>query len=73
MLASSTRPSVTTIVTKKLLAIQRGTGESTVGSRPSAVSQAAVVNGLGISESGLATASGSVLNELATWMTNGPR
>ena len=55
MLASSTRPSVTLVVTKKLLAIQRGTGESTDGSRPSAVSQPSVVNGSGISDTGLAT------------------
>ncbi len=43
------------VVTKKLLAIQRGTGESTVGSRPSAVFHAAVVNGSGISDTGLAS------------------
>ena len=34
-------------------------------------SKLAVVNGSGIGESGLAAASGSVLNEFASWMTNG--
>ena len=64
---------MTEIVTKKLLASHRGTGESIVGLLPRAVFQASVVNGSGISDTGLAAASASVLNDVATWIRNGPR
>ena len=39
--------------------------------RPKMRFQPVEVNGFGTSESGCAAASGSVLNEVASWITNG--
>ena len=73
MLSKISRPRVTEMVTTKLLVNQRPSGTGTVGSPPKAVFQADRSTGFGISASGWAAASASVLNEVASWITNGPR